>query len=368
MRIGVLTLPLHTNYGGILQAYALQTVLERMGHDVRVIDYDYLIPRPTYWKLFKRFVKTILGMQTLSVDYEKKLNEPEQIKRRYTQPFINKYIHRLPIKNIEEDLREEMFDCILVGSDQIWRPLYIEIVLGTSIPNAYLKFAERWNVKRIAYAASFGTDEWEYTKEETEIVKKLISKFDFVSVRELSGEELCRNYLGINVETVVDPTLLLNKKDYQQFIFKNKLSKKNYIYEYILDRTEEKDEIVKRIESMFGLEPLKVNIGENENSNREISQPEVEEWLQCFENAKYVITDSYHGSIFSIIFEKPFIVIGNEKRGMARFNSLLSMFDLKDRIISQIADIDKIKFNKLNTEIVEMYRSISMNFLLNSLK
>ena len=326
MRIGILTLPLHTNYGGILQAYALQTVLERMGHDVKVIDYDYLYPRPTYWKLIKRYIKTILGMQTLSVNYEKNLNKPEQIKRKYTQPFINKYIHRLPIKNIDIDLSENMFDCIVVGSDQVWRPEY-----NRNICNMFLDFAETWNIKRIAYAASFGTETWNVSVEESIRCKELLHLFNMISVREKSAVKLCQHFFDINVHQTLDPTLLLSKEDYIDMLSINNMPKSNgNMFVYLLDDTEEKRKMVNHIAAKKKLVAFDVNLSQGKQAtNRILPQPPVEKWIRGFLDAECVVTDSFHACVFSIIFNKPFVVCVNERRGATRFYSLFNQLALE---------------------------------------
>ena len=165
MRIGILTLPLHTNYGGILQAYALQTVLERMGHDVCLIEKKRQPLRLPLWKAplsyGKRIVKNLTG-HPFPIFYEKKMNREEPIVRQNTDKFINKYIKRRIVDDFS-DIKETDFDAIVVGSDQIWRPKYFQ-----EIEHTFLDFTEGWNIKRIAYAASFGTDKWEYTPEQTE--------------------------------------------------------------------------------------------------------------------------------------------------------------------------------------------------------
>lgn len=367
MRIGILTLPLHTNYGGILQAYALQTVLERMGHDVKVIDYDYLFHRPSPWTLFKRFAKTLLHMRTLNVCFEKELNRPMNTWRYYTQPFINKHICRLQYKNLNYDLSCDMFDCMVVGSDQIWRPIHIKGVLGTSIPNAFLDFAKEWPIKRIAYAASFGTNEWEFSNEETNSIKKLICKFDAISVREDSGVKLCKQYLNIDAQLTLDPTLLLEKSDYLNLCRGKKYRNKGDLLVYILDTSTEKDKIIEAVKKKYNLKAFKTNIDENKKKEMD-SQPPVEQWLLGFHNAKYVITDSFHACVFSILFDKPFIVIGNEERGLTRISSLLTLFKIKDRLIFGIEDIDNISFKKLNTNILlKDLKQKSLLFLKNAL-
>ena len=164
MKIGILTLPLHTNYGGILQAYALQTVLERMGHEVFVLDKGqirHLKVWEALWIYPKRFAVKYVKRKNIDIFAIRHHNKIFPIISQYTQLFIDKYIHVLKVNDFSK-LNSHDFDAIVVGSDQIWRPEYNE-----KIENAYLRFAELWNIKRIAYAVSFGTDKWGYTAKQT---------------------------------------------------------------------------------------------------------------------------------------------------------------------------------------------------------
>lgn len=350
MRIGILTLPLHTNYGGILQAYALQTVLETMGHEVKVIsrNINYKLP---LWKTpfvySKRIIKNILGHKT-PLFYEQKLIKEHPIIRQNTDRFIQQYIHTLNVDNYT-DLREEDFDAIVVGSDQVWRPKYFG-----RIEDAYLNFAKTWNIKRIAYAASFGTDQWEYTVRKTKKCSKLVKQFDAVSVREISGIDLCRDYFGINVENVLDPTMLLSKDDYIQLFNISKTPKSNgNLLSYILDETSEKQLLIGKVAEKNGLIPFRVNSKVENMSARleERIQPPVEQWIRGFYDAEFIVTDSFHACVFAIIFNKPFLVVGNQKRGLSRILSLLTMFKLEDRMINSF-DNDYICKKKIEWETV----------------
>ena len=334
MRIGILTLPLHTNYGGILQAYALQTVLERMGHQVVVFDtprkgwYIPLWKMPLIYgkRMFKRY---LLGDKSCIVFREKKEKNEYPIICQHTRLFIDKYIHLKSIDNLC-NLNSKDFDCIVVGSDQIWRPLYY-----VDIENAFLKFAENWDIKRIAYAASFGTDKWEYTPEQTEECRRLVRLFNQVSVRESAGVEMCRKHFGIKAQLVLDPTMLLEADDYLSLLKDKSHKDSGLLLSYVLDETDEKKEIISAIANEKGLKVSK--IGANEN-NYKVSlekriKPSVEQWIHGFYAADFVVTDSFHACVFSILFKKQFIVIGNEKRGVSRLKSLLSMFGLESRLV-----------------------------------
>lgn len=343
MKIGILTLPLHTNYGGILQAYALQTVLERMGHEVMVIDTPNMKATPSFLTMGKRIAKRALGKR-VEIFLERRHNREYPIISQYIQPFIDKYIHRKEISSLHE-LRKENFDAIVVGSDQVWRPLYFTSLFKTNIRNAYLAFAEDWNIKRIAYAASFGTDDWEYTPKQTIACRELLRKFDAVSVREESGVQLCKEHFGVEAQHVLDPTMLLDKEDYIHLIETTETTKsKGTLLNYILDETPEKCSLMEQIAKDKGLIPFRVNskVEDRTAPLEERIQPPVEQWLRGFYDAEFVVTDSFHACVFSILFNKPFVVIGNKERGMARFSSLLRLFNLESRMIVNFDDFKSL--------------------------
>lgn len=358
MRIAILTLPLHVNFGGILQCYALQTVLERMGHEVSVLNTDFVnVDYKARIGLFiKRLVKTCIGKESKFYGWKTE----REITQKYTQVFIRKHIHLLNVQDLSL-LKEDDFDAIVVGSDQIWRPMYYQ-----PIANAYLKFAKDWtSIKRIAYATSFGTDKWEYTHEETQECASLVKLFDAVSVRENSAVDLCRKYLEVEAVQVLDPTLLLSKEDYLKLIDQSKLKKNEGVFAYFLDVTSSKMDLANRIAKERGLKLYQFN---NPNVDclslhfeKRIQQP-IEEWIAGFRDASFVVTDSFHGCVFSIIFNKPFVVIGNEKRGIARLKSLLSMLDFDYSVASNIHQLQKIEWNKTKL-ILDKYRQISLSFL-----
>lgn len=131
---------------------------------------------------------------------------------RYTDHFIQRNICRRPV-NTMHDIRRGQYDAFVVGSDQIWRPHFFP-----HIEEAFLSFARGWDVKRVAYAPSFGTDTWEYSAAQTARCARLLKDFDAVSVREQSGVALCRRHLGVSARHVPDPTMLLPASDYSAII------------------------------------------------------------------------------------------------------------------------------------------------------
>lgn len=364
MKIGILTLPLYTNYGGILQAYALQTALKRMGHEVVLINKSPIrkLPLKKIPLIYsKRIIKKYILNKKCRIFEEQYQNRIYPIKCKKTQEFINKYICTISPNKLCS-LNPNNFDAIIVGSDQIWRPQYYN-----KIENAYLAFTENWNIKRLSYAASFGTDKWEYTPKQTQRCKHLIQKFNAISVRELSAISLCQQYFGVKAQHVLDPTMLLKKEDYIKLIETAQTPKSpGNMLAYILDETPEKNELVNKIAKEKGLKPfgIKPQIENTNTSLEEPLQPSVEQWLRGFYDAKFVVTDSFHACVFSILFNKPFIVYGNESRGLSRFESLLHMFSLEDRLTSSNNNItpSDINWNNIEQKLSNL-RETSKNFI-----
>lgn len=370
MKIAILTLPLRTNYGGILQAYALQTVLERQGHDVVVLS----LPQ-TYQLSFlkkslvypKRLIRKYLLGKKCVVTWEQCMNRRTTVSMQFTKQFIDKYVHQKMVGSFYE-LKEDDYDAIVVGSDQIWRPLYYP-----HIDNAFLDFAKGWKIKRVAYAPSFGVDTWEYTDEQTCRCKHLLSFFDAVSTREESGVILCREHLDHDAEWVLDPTMLLDATDYVRlFQFAETPTSNGNLLCYILDRTSMAEAVIDKISKSRGLVAFRVNsqVENNDADLKDSIQPPVENWIRGFYDAQFVITDSFHACVFSILFRKQFVVVGNVGRGLSRIESLLKIFGLENRLVHEIADVNALKVIDYDAvyDKLEVRRKQSIAFLQNGLK
>lgn len=377
MKIGILTLPLNSNYGGVLQAYALQTVLKRMGHDVLEVELKKNLrwQYPPLWKIPLSFGKRFLfkyivrrkNQKILLERYERKIYP---LLVHDILEFISKYIKQFKVDKFIDC--KGKFDAFVCGSDQIWRYKYYLFFEG-DIANVYLKFLGDDSCKRIAYAASFGTDNWEYPAKETAECKNWIQKFDAVSVREETGVKLCSTYYDIKAKHVLDPTMLLSKNDYVDLIEKSDVPKsKGNLFCYILDNTDEKMNVVKNIEKQRHLSSFFMN-GDCGNWTEDLEkriQPPVESWLRAFYDSEFIVTDSFHACVFSILFHKQFLVIGNKERGLARIYSLLSMFGLEDRLTSDTGlDINRMKtidYDRVD-EILAKHREESRTFLIQAL-
>lgn len=369
MRIGILTLPLNYNYGGILQAYALQNVLKRLGHDVKLINVPFHREEVSLKIKIKRFISKIIGNYKGYICYEEKMNKWLPIMTIETNKFIKKYIKLTGEISSYMDININDFDAIVVGSDQVWRPCMFQ----KDISMAYLSFAQSWNIKRIAYAASFGTDLWEYTEEQTLVCSALVKKFNAIAVRENEGITLCKKNLSVEAQLVCDPTLLLDKEDYINIINESGMPQSNgTLFDYMLDATPEKQRLVEFIAKDRHSQPFQVNSLDSNfkcDMKERIAQP-VEAWLRSFYDAEFIITDSFHGCIFSIIFRKPFAVVVNKSRGLSRFETLLGTLCLMDRKIENIEDYKKLSdvidydtiYKKLNK-----LKAFSHKYLLDSI-
>lgn len=375
MKIGIITQPLETNYGGLLQNYALHKVLHDLGHETITLDQPYIKPTRVKVAIYqlKSIIKKILGRKNrIPVFISDKEIDRIAI---HTSKFTEKYINHTQKLSTKKDfckvVKKHSFDALVVGSDQVWRPKY-----NHRLTRSFLDFAEGTDIIRIAYAASFGTDEWEYTSKQTKVCSRLCKLFKAISVRESSAVEICQEKFGIDAKFVLDPTMLLDKEDYIRIVEKSGITKsEGDMFTYILDQTEEKKEFVSKIAASLNLTPFSVMPVKNKQHIKEDINscifPAVEQWLRAFIDAKFVVCDSFHGAVFSIIFNKPFVIIGNEKRGLSRFNSLVSLYSLEDRLLSTSSPIDiiekNIDWNKVN-KTREEFRNKSIEFLINNLQ
>lgn len=384
MKIGILTQPLINNYGGLIQNYALQQALIKLGHDPITIDQKEINYSP--FRLFLARSKTWLLHILFPFKYGKPKYRLSQSEEKYIRRnsilFIDKYIRHTDKCAGGEEFRnsciKEGIEGFVVGSDQCWRPCY-----NMYLKDMFLDFAKDMNVKkRVSYAASFGTDDWEFNHEQTIECARLVKSFDKVTVREMSGVDLCKKHLGVDATHVLDPTMLLSKEDYICLIEDEGIKKsEGSLFNYILDPTKEKSAFIQKVCESLELKAFQVlpKCNEDHRTKKDVKNriddcvyPSPIEWLRAFMDAKMTIVDSFHGTVFSIIFNKPFWVIGNEERGMSRFHSLLSLFGLEDRLIteSQFNSLDfkkQINWDEVNY-ILSNKRKESINILKNSLE
>lgn len=376
-KVSILTQPLGTNYGGILQAFALQHVLREKGHEPLILNRV----RPWYFKVASwgwGGVNYALGRRSKIRRWP---NASElKVITKHTSQFIEQHISiSEPIGStmgLRRKTEEVGIEAVIVGSDQVWRKAY-----SPCIDNYFLDFLSGNNeVKKIAYAASFGIDEWEFGKKETEYYSLLAQEFDAISVREDTAVIMCRDYLGVEAKHVLDPTMLVDKDVYENLAMTpvTQPSKGN-LFCYVLDRTPEKISLVEQIakeRELIPFELLPKKRFAQIKSNKELEEcilPPVEQWLRSFVDSEFVVTDSFHGTVFSILFNKPFVVIPNVCRGITRFTSLLKIFKstgvLYDAKQLPTLDFLDLKCNKDQLDkLLSTSKSFSHDFIHSSLK
>lgn len=353
MKIGILTSSIAGNYGGILQNYALQQVLKAIGHQPITID---------HYKSYSR-IRWIMGrLKSFSKGKKQIVPFPwyGRIGKKKILDFAFKNILRTkPTKRISPAIIDQYgFNALVVGSDQVWRRRY-----NRNLETSFLSFAENKNIKRIAYAASFGVEQWDYPNDVTVRCGELLAKFDAVSVREKSDVALCSDNLNIKPVHVLDPTLLLEGSHYEKFFIKKDIIKKKYLFAYVLDINKEILSFIEKTSNDMHLSP--VIMGAENNAKDDDG---IEKWLTFLSHASFVITDSYHGTLFSINFKRDFLVINNKQRGSSRFYSILNILGILDRLI-EINDIYKVP-KSINWEtvydILNSERIKSIDFLKSS--
>lgn len=369
MRIGILTQPLRTNYGGLLQAFALQTVLTRLGHEAMILNRCYTNAPDSLVTRMLRIKNILIGRDVVCKD-ENRISKAEEKISKFIQNRYKLTDSIYTTEDLKKCVEKEKLNAIVVGSDQVWRPRY-----SPNIFNYFLDFLDSKAVKRYSYAASFGVDLWEYNQDETERCSRLAQLFDGITVRESSAVELCKENLGVKAEHVLDPTLLLSAQDYMDLISTDIEKSSGELFTYILDSGAEKDTIIEMIAKATNHKPfacmpkLKLTYKNARKNLEDCKIPAVEQWIQSFVDANMVVTDSFHGTVFSIIFNKPFWVVANPQRGNTRMESLLAVFDLKDRMLTEenIANKDlnaPIDWEKVNS-IKKDWQKKSMEFLKN---
>lgn len=367
--VKILTIKPVSNYGGILQAYALKKVLTDFSAEVTVGYYEKSFTRT---KQILGYVKRLTHRYLLrNENVSDVLPSADRFVSAQTRKFVDEYLN---VHGLDDDSRLRL---IVVGSDQVWRNSYVPVekyLLGS---------VKATSLKKISYAASFGRDDLdEYGPALISRSAKLAQQFDAISVREDSAVDIVKKHWGLRSVQHVDPTLLLSSREYERLIDKNKIDTSvvaGDLFAYILDENEIKKSVIRFVAETLPLKPFQIMPPKAISSKAFRASPEkyqlppVVQWLKSFRDAKFVVTDSFHGVVFSIIFHKPFIAIGNKARGLTRFTSLLKMFGLENRLIFSIENLDEdllkaeIDWKKVDN-IIKIERERSLGYLKEHLK
>ena len=268
--------------------------------------------------------------------------------------FLREYTKVKIINNFQE-IKENDYDILMVNSDQTWRKCknyFYDI--------AFLNFAKNWNKPKFVYAASLGLNTWQLTKEDENIAKNLLKNFTGISVREKGSIKLIESHLGFRPTFVLDPTLLIDKGYYLKLInnYKNDIPIDNsFIFVYTVTESKIFKNYINSIREQYYYKIYFITC---------TVKNYIKKFIYGIYNSKAVITDSFHGTIFSLIFNKPFISFVYEENGIERFNTLKEIFNLQNRIYDRNSKADlkllDIPLN-INKTSLNSLKTQSLNFL-----
>lgn len=339
MNIGIFTF-FQTNYGAVLQAYALQHYLEQQdGVHAEIVDFttaEHLKAHRVFQKATGRNPFKALRFYLCSLIHHKSLKK--RIDR--TWEFKDKFMHYTRRFSTVEDVlnNHPVEDIYLTGSDQVFNPQ------GLYLPVYYLDF-DKGKGKKAAYAPSFGVSQ--YSEELTKKITPYINDFDFLSCRESSGAEYLRTITGKDVPVVVDPVLLHDANEWDNVAVSPDFEG-NYIFIYDLNGGDNLVKIAKIIQGKTHL-PIVCLTGNRIKKykvDKQVFDSGPSEFVGWIKNASYVVTDSFHGTVFSVIYNKQFFSFIAYERTSYRILNILGKLGLDNRIITK-KDLNSFEFNEL---------------------
>lgn len=350
MKVAILTLGLNNNYGGILQAYALQWTLRMLGHEVVMFDRQPALPPAKV--IFIRSLSWIKCAVRIYILRHKdvKLTPPwltyysTDVSGDYDASALSGFVCEKialtsPLRSsaaLYRYVRKHGIEAVVVGSDQVWREAYTPCItdffLGFLPPDS--------RVRRIAYAASFGTESEPISAAQLPQCVALARKFDFISVREEAGQRFMRDVFGLDARLVLDPTLLLPVEAYRALIRKEDVRPSGLV-SYVLDETDEKQRMIATLKDATGLRHTELLLFPFRCRCADPRCVSISEWLSALAEADFIVTDSFHGCVFSILFRKRFVAVGNQRRGLSRFLTLLHTFGLEDRLVLSYEEFEQ---------------------------
>lgn len=353
------------NYGGILQAYALYSYLTSQGSECIELNYvrsmkknEWVIRRiKNIWEMIsapKKFIKKLKAIKAeklLSEEYKKKF--PDDPMKKKFDLFMNENFDQTRLYNSQNiNVISEQFDCCITGGDQMWNPMWYD-------ENFYLKFSDK---KNVAYSCSAGKD---ILSEDDEIkILKGIKNIDRISVREKNFLKWLEQH-NVEAELVCDPVFLLSKEEWENFAVNDLNINGNYLFAYLLGDDEEERVQARKLADKLCVDlvlipHVKRRYNKYDDDIADYAPIDIgpKEFIGIIKNASYIVTDSFHGTALSIIFEKKFVSISRFKKDDVnalsnRITSVLELFDLTDRFV----DTDKV--GELTVESFENFKTIN---------
>ncbi len=377
-KIGIITILKTNNYGAELQAYATQAILNKLGYNAEIIDYlFYKNPKAKKTRLSKPSFNHSLKKKLIEVIYPLLLDLKAVFKSKSLETRNMRFEEFHKENTILSETYRTMdelysakkdYDVYMVGSDQVWNP-----GIYSSLLPYMLSFAPEGK-KRISYASSFGVS---HIQEEYQwLYKKYLTEFASISVREKNAVEMVKDLCGKEATWVLDPTLLLNTEDWSKIAKPIDLAIKNYILLYELTPTPYIVKLANYFKETRGFEIVRicksVSAEDKDKSIINITDAGPAEFVYLFANASMIITNSFHGTAFSINFAKEFYtIIPSKIHNNSRQRSILELFKLKERLILEETPFENVSKSEINYaevgKLLEAERKKSINFLTNAI-
>lgn len=387
MKIGIVTFVKCDNYGAELQAYALQWKLNQLGYDAELIDLQKIekdlasnassiLPaiknrfKVYGWKAPFEIEKLVVDVLQRKLAAKKNESNAEE-KHKLFLDFFDKFIRHSNRYYTIEEIRQATdlpYDVYIAGSDQIWNYMH-----NDNLDVYFLEFAKKFGARRISYAASISAASIPVKYQDE--YRKLLKNIQYLSVRELHGAKLIKELAGRDVEVVLDPTLLITSEEWLNNVAKNPLSGDKYVLVYTLSGSKYIQELCENIAGRLGCKVVNMKINfrkDNSGKITDLFDLGPQEWVGLISGASYVVTDSFHGTAFSINFNKPFTTLVNPVSNMnSRVLSILKIMGLEDRIIydngtRQMPKELCVDYTEVNKRMEE-WRDKSLSFIKKSL-
>lgn len=383
-KIAIASCYFKNNYGSQLQAFATQKIIENMGFETQTINLEENIDfkngkKKYYISQLKNisFIKEKFGMIKLKIDkkFNKNLQQNLSIRDQKFEEFKKVYHLTKAYKNYQE-LTEmsKTYDAVVVGSDQLWLPVNVVADYYT------LNFVPD-EVNKISYSTSFGISQ--IPDEYKELYEKFLNRIDFLSVREDKGKEMIQSLINKEAKVVCDPTFLLDKEEWMCIQQEERIIKEPYILCYFLGDNIEHRKFAEKLKEKTGYKIVSLNHCDQyvKYSDKFADETPYDigpgEFVNLIRNAEYICTDSFHGTVFSIINEKNFYTFRRFKNNSkmstnSRIDSLLNKLELQNRLLNGDEDIEEtinesMDYDKVIKE-VEKFRNESKEFLMKALK
>lgn len=377
-KVGIITILKTNNYGAELQAYATQAVLNKIGYDAEIIDYLFYknpehiktkASKPSFNHGLKKRLAEILYPLIAKFKIGSNNNNSKNRDKRFKNFHVDNTAMSPTYRSMDElYASKKEYDVYMVGSDQVWNP-----GIYSSLMPYMLTFAPKGK-KRVAYASSFGVSS--IPQEFQWLYKEYLPQFSSIGVREKNAVDMVRELSGKEATWVLDPTLLLNKEDWMKVAKQSYGEKRNYILLYELTPCPYILELAKYFREKKGMEIIRIcknaSIEDNDSTILNIADAGPAEFIDLFANAGMVITNSFHGTVFSINFGKDFYTVTPlRKQNNSRQQSILGLFSLNDRLLLEGTDINLISrtpidYNTVNCTL-EQEREKSINYLKNAI-